>query len=632
MSKERIKLLADEILKHKKLYYSGQKEIEDEEYDSLEEELKKLDPKNPVLMMVGSNFFSKDKVKHDKKMLSLDKKYKKEELISWIKDNEVLAMYKVDGSSSSLIYEDGKLSLAKTRGDGMYGENITKPLMYLDSIPKEISSKDKVEVRGEVYCSHERFSELSKEMVKRGLEKPKSPRNVVAGILGRKENIDLAKYLSFMAFDYIAEEEFSLEMDKINKLEKEGFNLPNVELIKDEKHLDDFLLHIQDFLSNGEFLIDGAVFVYNDIKEQKTQGYTSHHPKYKMAFKYQSEGQVTKLKRIDWQISKFGVYTPVGIVEPVELDGATITKVTFHNLKTIRVFNLKKGDEIKIVRSGEVIPKFLSVVKPSSNSLLIPDKCVYCSSDLKEDEVRLICENKDCSGRHKEYVLNFVKKIGVDDLSDKRLNQMIEAKLVTKVTDLYHLIKEDLLSLPQVKDKMANKILKNIEKTKKVNVVKFLSSLNFVGGARKNTELVIENGCDSFEKLFNLTEEDLLKIKGFAKKKAEDFINSLNDNKELIDELLNLGFEVSWPKVNKEGSLKGLSFCITGDLEIAENRKYLENLIKSNGGKASSSVSKNLNYLICNQKSSSSKYKKAESLNIPIITEKEFEEKFIKIN
>ena len=431
MSKERIKLLADEILKHKKLYYSGQKEIEDEEYDSLEEELKKLDPKNPVLMMVGSNFFSKDKVKHDKKMLSLDKKYKKEELISWIKDNEVLAMYKVDGSSSSLIYEDGKLSLAKTRGDGMYGENITKPLMYLDSIPKEISSKDKVEVRGEVYCSHERFSELSKEMVKRGLEKPKSPRNVVAGILGRKENIDLAKYLSFMAFDYIAEEEFSLEMDKINKLEKEGFNLPNVELIKDEKHLDDFLLHIQDFLSNGEFLIDGAVFVYNDIKEQKTQGYTSHHPKYKMAFKYQSEGQVTKLKRIDWQISKFGVYTPVGIVEPVELDGATITKVTFHNLKTIRVFNLKKGDEIKIVRSGEVIPKFLSVVKPSSNSLLIPDKCVYCSSDLKEDEVRLICENKDCSGRHKEYVLNFVKKIGVDDLSDKRLNQMIEAKLVT---------------------------------------------------------------------------------------------------------------------------------------------------------------------------------------------------------
>lgn len=631
MSKERIKLLESEVLKHKRLYYQGQKEIEDEEYDLLENELKKLDPKNPLLSMVGSDFFSGEKIKHNKKMLSLDKKYEFSELVSWRDDQELIAMFKVDGSSCSLIFQEGEFKLAKTRGDGEFGENITPACMYIPSIKKAVDDKEEVEIRGEVYCKKSRFIELCEEMQRRNLPIPKSPRNVVAGILGRKDHIDLAQYLDFLAFDYIIEKDFKYELEKIELLKKNGFELPSVEVINNEEELRAFLNETVIFMNNGNFLIDGAVFVINNVEKQLDLGYTGHHPKYKMAFKFQSEGTNTILNNIEWQISRFGVYTPVGIVEPVCLDGATINKVTLHNLKTVKLFNLKKGDEIKIVRSGEVIPKFLEVIKPSNNELEIPKKCYFCENKLIEEEVRLICDNKDCTGRHGGYILNFIKKIGIEDLSEKRLEPMMELGMITCIPDIYRLTKEQLLTLPQTKEKLASKILENIEKSKKVNIIKFLSSLNFVGGAKKNTELLLEEGFDSFDKIFELKEEDLLSIKGFAKKKASDFLNSLHENKDLIMELLELGFQVEFPK--KEGnSLSGLMFCITGDVHIASNRKTLETLIKNNGGKTSSSVSSKTNYLICNQKSSSSKYKKAEELGIQILTEEDFEEMFIKIN
>lgn len=631
--KERIELLSNEILKHKRLYYEGRHEIEDDEYDRLEDELRKLDPENPVLKMVGSDFFSKEKVKHTKKMLSLDKKYKIEELSSWLEDHEVIGMFKVDGSSSSLIYKDGNLTLAKTRGNGEYGENISSPVFFIPSVVNETDLKEDFEVRGEIYCTREKFERLSKEMVSRGIDKPKSIRNVVAGILGRKDHVDLAKFLDFKAFDILRESDPEKEIEKINLLEGLGFETPNVSTMKDKIELGSFLANVKDFMENGDYLIDGAVLVYNDVKTQKEKGYTSHHPKYKMAFKFQSEGSVTVLNDIDWQISRFGVYTPVGLVEPVEVDGATISKVTLHNLKTVKLFNLKKGDTIKIVRSGEVIPKFLEVIEPSDNELKYPSNCKFCNSKLIEDDVRLTCENEDCEGRHSGYILNFVKKIGIDDLSDKRLDPMIELGMINTIPDLYRLTKEDLLSLPQTQEKLANKILKNINESKNVNIIKFLSSLNFKGGAKKNTELILDSGVNSFESLFKITEEELLEIKGFAKKKAEDYIASLHKNRELINELLELGFNVEWPSNEKSSStLEGLIFCITGDLEIAENRKALENLIKDNGGKTSSSVSKNTNYLICNNESSSSKYKKSQSLDVPIITEKDFEKMFLKIN
>lgn len=626
---KRIKGLVKEIKKHKALYYNGTPEIDDESFDRLEDELKKIDPNNKILKTVGYNTSKGEKVRHEKKMLSLNKEYNIDSLKNWVNEKPVFALFKIDGSACSLIYKNGLFSLAKTRGNGEFGENITSSCKFLKDIPNEISDMSDLEIRGEVFCTIENFKKLCIEMDKRGLDKPKSPRNVVAGVLGRKDHKDLASFFSFFAFELLSDKDLNEDV-KHENLFKLGFQTPPSNLIKNSEQLEDFIKKTKDFMSNGSYLIDGAVFSINDVQEQKKLGYTSHHPKYKMAFKFQSEGTTTKLNDIAWQISRFGVYTPVGIVEPVEVDGATISKVTLHNLKTVELYNLKKGDLIKIVRSGEVIPKFLEVVQSSNNKMDIPFKCEYCGNRLLSDDVRLVCDNLNCTGRHSEYILNFVQKIGIDDLSDKRLEPMIKSKMISSIPDIYKITKKDLLSLPQTKDKLADKILLNINNSKNVDIVKFLSSLNFVGGARKSTEELISQGYDSFEKLFNLKIDDLLEIDGFADKKANDYLESLNQNKIIIDELLKLGFNVMFPS-KKSDVLVGKTFCITGDVKIANNRKEFEELIKSNGGKCSSSVSSKTDFLICNEKSSSSKYKKAEELKIQILTEEDFEAKFFKI-
>lgn len=627
MSNARIKELSELILKHKDLYYSGKKEIEDEEYDALEKELSKLDPENYSLKVVGSVFFDGEKVKHEKKMLSLEKTYIEDIMLKWREDNVLIGTYKVDGNSASLVYNDGSFTIAKTRGDGEFGENISSQVVHISTIPKTIKTKNKVEVRGEIYCSMENFAKLAEEMVKRGIDKPKSERNIVAGILGRKDHKDLASYLSFFAFDYLSDEEATSEESKMKKLKDEKFILPMMKKISSDKDLQEFIKQTQSFMENGEYLIDGAVLTINDISKQEELGYTSHHPKYKLAFKFEGEVKETKIVDINWQISRFGVLTPVGEIEPVELAGATITNVTLHNLRTVKLFDLKKGDTIKIIRSGEVIPKFLSVVNSLDKELEVPTVCEFCNNGLVHEDVRLICPNSDCSGRHEEYILNFIHSIGIDDLSEKRLKNMMQLNLVKTIPDLYRITEEDMKKLPKTQEKMARKIVKNIEKSKQVNLIKFLSSLSFAGGARRTTELVLENGVKTFADLFNLKEESLVEIKGLAKKKASDYVDSIQANKDLINELLELGFEVEFPKSSGD-LLKGKTFCITGEINIAESRKSLENIIKSNGGACSSSVSKKTDYLVCNEESSSSKYVSAKGLGIKIITEEEFQKEF----
>ena len=622
MSKVRIKELEELILKCKKHYYSHELEkiMEDEEYDALEDELKRLDPKNKVLSIVGSNFFSSEPIKHDTKMLSLEKTYVKEDITKFMGEEEIVSIFKVDGSSCSLVYEDGILSLAKTRGDGIFGENITKSVYHIPSVPKNINYDKNCEVRGEIYCSKSNFHKLVKEMEKRGLDKPTSERNIVAGILGRKEHKDLASYLSFFGFKLISPEDFGKEIKALEILKKNGFELPKHHLIKDQKGIDNSMKEMEDFMENGDYLIDGIVYVYNRIDLHHELGETGHHPKYSKAFKVQGEVKETEIKEIDWQISKFGIYTPVAHLEPVNLGGAMISKVTLHNLSTVKEFELKAGDRIKLIRSGEVIPKFISVAQRAEGEVEILKDCKFCDTKLKEDDVRLFCPNEDCSGRHSKYLLNFVKKMGIEDLSEKRVQLMIDEGLVSTIPDLYKLTEEALLTLPKVKEKMASKIIKNISSSKEIEIGKFFDALSFEGGAKNKTKLVIQDGKDSLEKIRKVKVEELIKLDGFQEKSANDYVNSLNSNSSLIDELLSLGITLVFPKRSGD-KFQGMSICITGTLSV--KRSVIEALIKENGGRPAGSVSSKTSFLICND-TTSSKYKKAVEKNIPILTEDEF--------
>lgn len=623
MSNE-ITKLEKEIIKHKILYYQGHPEISDHEYDQLEEKLKELSPTSRVLSVVGSQVDGgNEKVQHKYKMLSLNKTYHEDELKKWIDSREIISLYKIDGVSCSLVYEQGVLKIAKTRGDGTYGEDITDKVMWMKAIPQVIPVNEKlIEIRGELFCYEEQFLALRDKMEELNLEKPTNQRNIVAGLIGRKENLGLCSYIDFQAFDIICESlSFKKEREKFVKLDDFGFDIPEVELHKDDKNIQKTIEEAQKFMSDGDFQIDGIVFVVNDIEQQNELGETSHHPRYKIAFKFKGESKTTSIEKILWQVSRNGILTPVAQVKPIEIGGARVSKVTLHNYGMVKQFKLKEGDLIQIIRSGEVIPKFLSVVESSDKKQLIPEKCPSCESQLNKVDIRLVCINKECPDKNREMILNFIKKIGIDDLSSKRLDEMMRKGLILTVPDLYKLTKEDFLKVDKVKEKLASKLYNSIQKTKNVDLVTFLSALGLAGGARNKCEKIVFYGYDTLDKIMSLSYEKLEEIETFADKSARTFIDSLDEKKSLINELLELGLTILEAK-SKSSNISGNKICITGPL--SEKRSVIEQRIRDYGGVVVNSVSKATDFLITNeQEATSTKHKKALKLEIPILTEEE---------
>lgn len=622
---KKIKRLEREIIKHKNLYYQGKPEISDYEYDKIEDELRSLDPKNATLEIVGSDIFTGEKIEHAQKMLSLNKTYKLEELERWADSKEVISTFKIDGSSCSLIYKQGKLVLGKTRGDGRFGEKITSKIIQIDHVPKVFENyKKNFEIRGELFCREDDFIHLSKEMESLGLEKPTSQRNIVAGLLGRKENIDLARFLSFQAFEFIStEESLKTEEDKFKLMQKLGFETPEYNKSNSKKEMEARVEEARDFMSSGSYLIDGLVFSFNELELHDRMGETAHHPRYKIAFKFEGEMKPTVIKSISWQVSRNGILTPVANVEKVELSGAQVSRVTLHNFGMVKQFELKKGDKINIIRSGEVIPKFIDVVQSSKNEFSYPEECPSCGKEVFVEDIRLVCHNPQCPDKVIDEILNYIKKIGIENLSDKRLKELIEAGMVKDIPSLYDLTSERLMELDKVKEKLATKLVESISQSKSVELVTFLSSLGISGGAYNKCEKIVNNGYDTIEKILAINPEKLMEIESFAEKSAVEFHSSLMSKKNLINELLKKGIKIKASTVKTDTNIAGLKFCITGTLSM--KRSELQKLIKENGGIAVSSVSSATDYLITNDtESSSSKFKKAQQLEIPIISEDKF--------
>lgn len=633
MKDNKISELEKLIKYHKAKYYSGSPKINDNEYDLLEQELRTLDADNYVLSIVGSETKSNDKVKHSSKMLSLNKTYNLNDLQRWIGNEDVVSLFKIDGVSCSLIYEYGVLKTAKTRGDGSFGENITSKIMWMDSIPKKIPDTHKlVEIRGELFCDEKSFFELSEVMSSRGMERPTSQRNIVAGLVSRKENIELCQYIRFKAFDYISDNNiFKTEIEKHRHIENQDFDVLDIKLHENSVDVENTLDETRKFISDGDYQIDGLVFSYNNLFLHEELGETAHHPRYKMAFKFQGESKRSKIKNITWSVSRNGVLTPIGNIEPVELSGAKISRVTLHNFGLVNAYKLRNGDTIEIIRSGEVIPKFLSVdvsLRPNVE-FSYPVQCPSCNEEVRISDIRLICDNELCPGRIKESILNFIQKIGIDDLSSKRLDELIKSGLVKKIEDLYSLTLEDFLKLDKVKEKLASKLFSSIEKSKKADLITFLSSLGISGGAYNKCEKVVRSGYNSLEGVKNLTVEKLKSIDSFAEKSATEFHKSLKQKMGLIDKLNGVGFEFDL-KDEIETFLTGKKVCITGSL--SKKRSVIENQIRDAGGVIVSTVTKNTNFLLTNEKEAkSSKFKKALDLGIDIFSETELEVRLKKI-
>lgn len=624
----RIEELAEQILRHKALYDAGRPEISDQAYDRLEDELKAIAPAHPALTTVGAGTTPTGiKVEHRTPMLSLNKTYDRDELLSWMDGHPVVGTLKVDGVSMSLVYTDGQLTQAKTRGNGYVGEDVTSKVTWVaDILPRLTRGQlpQVLEVRGELYCTETRFLKLSEEFAKLGLERPNSPRNIVAGLLGRKTHIGLMRFFNFFAFTVVDADELlgiKTELQVQNWLEQAGFRLPSPARLTTAADVDHYLSLVKTRMEEDEIGLDGAVFSYDELALHRELGNTAHHPRAKISFKWQGQTAISTIRSVTWATSRLGIVTPVAIIEPVNLSGATITNVTLHNAAHVKLFNLKPGDQVEIVRSGEVIPKFLQVVEAAQGDYAWPESCPSCGTDLIYDDVRLKCPNSvSCPAQQLGTILNWIVAAEIDDLSEKRLIPLMDAGKVKRIPDLYRLTRDDFFCIPQVKDKMADKLYANVRGSMRLPLTRFLRGLGIEGGGATTWEKLLAV-FPGLAPLRAATAEAIAEVEGFAEKSGQQLADGLSQRADLIDELLAVGvIPVFEPATVSGGPLHGKTLVITG--ELSKPRSEVEKAIKQAGGKTTGSVSKHTFAVVTNDPdSTSTKMQKARALGVQVLSE-----------
>ncbi len=643
---EYIESLASQILLYKKLYYTGKAAISDELYDSLEEELQKLDSKHPVLSQVGYIFKSENnKIRHEPPMLSLAKTYDENELKEFLLKYPCVASDKLDGMALALEYDgNGTLKNASTRGNGTLGEDVTEHVMHVLSIPKRLKLPLKMneytfEVRGEVFFPLSKFEPFS--------ERFESYRNAIPGTFGRKEvegAVDVLRVIRFCAYDFVvkrggeavlkSKEIFDLFeinqnsfLERLKLLEQLGFysGFSDKSTLRVEKNdaenISQFL--VSAFSRERDYAIDGLVFRIDDDILWENLGNTSHHPRGSIAFKQTGEVAITEIINIQQNVGRSGKISFRAQINPVFLAGATINYATLHNAEFVDAGGYAPGALVRIKRSGEVIPSIIGLEKPAPNKYELPEKCP-CGYLLTRSGPDLFCyEKRPCPVKDQESLVYFVQTLDIMGVSDKIILKLRESGLVSQPADLFNLKIDDFLQLEGFAPKSAENAFNAIQLKRKLPLAVFLTSLGLKrGGAVKCAE--VARKFESLEKVRKLCVDDLLSQKGWAQKSAEDFVTSLSEKAPIVDELLKYievesDFSEQLIAKNNDHPLFGKSVCITGELN--RPREEYKILLEKAGAKLSSGVTSKTHLLVCNEASNSSKYLQAVKLNIEIINE-----------
>lgn len=588
--------------------------ISDVEYDALVEQLRALDTSHTLLESVGFQYDELGtKVKHDKPMLSLDKCYDEVALNKWagkFKSGFIVSP-KIDGMACSLKYKGGLLVQACTRGDGSVGEDISSNVLKIGSIPKSVNTEESFEVRGELYLPLSSFAKLGETFA--------NPRNAVAGSLKQKEGG--SEYTASMGIEFFA---YDLDLNGISTL-KEGFDkltswgfvVPPYEVMT--ANLQAGYDNISNQRSSLDYELDGVVYRVNDLVEYQSAGFTSHHPKGALAYKFQGDEKSTYLRGVEWQVSRNGVLTPVGLVDPVSLSGAMVSRITLHNVGMLQAKGLSLNAEVLACRRGGVIPHLERVIKDGDKPIDLPSQCPQCGASTSLQGDFLFCLGKDtCLSALSQRISHFVDAMEIEGLGLSWIDKLIEAKLITSPADLYTLKRTDLLTLDNVGDTRIDGWLSSIGKTKSCALEKFLKSLGIEALGRRASS-VLSSKFKTLDAILNLKPSQIEALDGFGELTAKSIIDGLANQAPLIDALLqHITIDDG---VEKEGSLKGFSFLFTGSLTMKRNDA--EALVLNNGGQVASSVSKNLSYLVAGEKAGS-KLDKALSLGVKVISENDF--------
>lgn len=650
---ERIQYLKDEINKSNYKYYVEENPyLSDFDYDKMFTELKELEEKYPLLktpdsptQRVGSvseKFFSHT---HKYRLYSLDNTYSAEELKKWYervckeynKKLQLVCELKIDGLAIALTYDKGLFTLGVTRGDGVTGENITPNLKTIKAIPLKLFKPKTLEVRGEIYMPKTSFEKLNEESLAKGEKVFANPRNAASGSLRQLDSKitakrDLSMFTYTGIFEDAEDKNIKTHYDGMMYLKKLGFKVnPNIRLVDDIQGAIDYCNEWATKRFDLNYATDGVVIKVNDFAIQKDLGFTARAPKWATAFKFPPEEVATKVLDIEVNTGKTGIVTPVAILEPVQLAGSTVARASLHNFDEIKRLDIRIGDTVLIKKAAEIIPKVVKVMDTDIHESLPvvkpPKICPSCGAKLVErcGEVGLYCQNPDCGSLMCAKIEFWASKdaMDIDNVGPSLIQQLYDKKFISNSVDLYRLTMQDLMQLDLVKEKSAMNIYTSIQESKTKPLNRLLTALG-IRHVGKETADILSGEFATLDDIKNADVERLANIEGIGGIIAQSIYDFFHEerNVKMIEELKELGVNPVSKVKPKSDKLAGKTFVLTGTLQNM-TRDEASAIIKSHGGKTSSSVSKKTSYVLAGE-NAGSKLDKAQNLGVIILTEDDF--------
>ncbi|MDB5103609.1 MAG: ligase, NAD-dependent [Fibrobacteres bacterium] len=635
-----------------KYYRLGHSPMSDEDFDRKVKELSALEATHPEYaaaesptVAVGSDLSEGfRKVEHKYPMLSIQNTYSEEELEDWNRqvtekidpaELEYVVELKIDGVAMSLVYEDRKLACAVTRGDGTVGDEVTRNVRNIESIPHRLPASfpaGRVEVRGEIYMTRQNFKTFNEYALLTYGKEQQNPRNTAAGSLKLKDPKESAlRKLDFYAYAILVDKQEGTHWENLEALEKAGFPVNDkrakVRTVAGIMEVCAGWLEIRDGLP---YNIDGAVVKVNDLRHQAILGRTSKSPKWVIAYKYKTEAVETVLESVTYQVGRTGAVTPVAHLKPILLGGTIVKRATLHNFDEINRLGLKLKDHVIVEKGGEIIPKVVSVVESKrpkdAADIEPPANCPVCGSDLSrvEEEVALRCDNLQCPAQVTRSILHFVARpaMNIEHIGPALVESLLKDGLIKSVADLYFLKQEQLETLERMAEKSAANVIESIRESKIRGLDRLIQGfgIRFIG---KTSSTMLARHFKTLDALRAATQEELLAIHEIGDRMAESifkfFRNPLTD--ALIARLAEAGVSMEYQAAEGSDELAGKTFVLTGTLPTW-SREEAKEIIEKAGGKTTDSVSKKTSFLLAGE-AAGSKLEKANKLGVPVLSEED---------
>jgi DNA ligase (NAD+) len=625
-------------------YYTQDNPIAtDEEYDKLyrevkayEEETQEIDPSSPTQRVGGIVLDGFEKASHLSRMWSQEDIFDTGELEDWIKrankvvdtaNTAFVCEPKFDGASLNLIYEDGVLKQAITRGDGSVGEDVTVNAKTIASVPLSVAYNGLIEIRGEVVIKKDDFEAINQQRLHNEEATFANPRNAAAGSLRQLDSsITASRKLFFQPWGV---GQNSLEFKTSNEVMEYIYSLgfvkpPILKLCHSVQEIEEVYHHIIKERDNISMGLDGMVIKIDNLLFQDDLGYTVKFPRWSCAYKFPAVEKTTKVNGITLQVGRTGAITPVAEVEPTLIDGSTVSRATLHNFDEIERLDLKIGDEVIIIKSGDIIPKITKVLsdrrKGDEKDIIRPTLCPTCNAELLDEGILVKCQNLDCPDRVVNSIIYFASKncMNIDGLGNKIVEQLVREEKIFDILDLYKLKYDDLVGLESFKDKKINNLLNSIEATKKSELHRLINAL----GIEHIGEVASKQLCDEFGlDILEVNLEQLIALDGIGEQMALSYLEFVRVNKELILKLFAIIEPTVVEKVEaSENPFKDKTVVLTGTM--SKSRGAIKKDLEALGAKVASSVSKKTDFVIYGE-DAGSKYEKAVSLGVTTLTEED---------